>query len=113
LLPLCRVLEAIRTACGNRHIEIVSGFRTVPYNARIGGAAHSQHCQGTAADVRVDGLPPSEVYAAAMALFKAGEIEALGGAGQYTGWCHFDVRKRPADGHLAVWTGNGVGSEVA
>lgn len=46
-------LEAMRAKSGGKTIAITSGFRSVPYNACIGGASASQHMYGTAADSRM------------------------------------------------------------
>lgn len=46
-------LEALRAKLGDHPIGINSGFRSRPYNRCIGGARHSQHLYGAAADVRV------------------------------------------------------------
>ena len=49
-------LEAIRAKGGDRPIEIVSGFRSVPYNRCVSNATLSQHQYGTAADIRIAGV---------------------------------------------------------
>lgn len=49
-------LEALRAKAGGKPIGINSGFRSVLYNACIGGASASQHLYGTAADNRVSGI---------------------------------------------------------
>lgn len=115
LKPLCAVLEAIRDACDGHAVRILSGYRTATYNEGLrdsdgsgtGVAKNSQHIQGRAADIAVEGLAPSDVWTAAMALYKAGRIPGMGGLGYYQGWCHIDIRPRD-DGHLAQWLGPGV-----
>ena len=49
-------LEAIRAKGGDQPIGINSAFRSVAYNACIGGASLSQHMYGTAADTRMVGV---------------------------------------------------------
>ena len=49
-------LEALRAKAGGNPVGINSGFRSVAYNACIGGASASQHLYGTAADSRVSGI---------------------------------------------------------
>ena len=49
-------LEALRAKAGGGAVGINSGFRSLPYNTCIGGAATSQHLFGTAADNRVAGI---------------------------------------------------------
>lgn len=44
-------LERLRHACGGRPLRIVSGYRTVGYNQRVGGAPRSQHIFNRAADI--------------------------------------------------------------
>jgi len=109
LFPLCQALEAIRAACGDRPVTIISGYRTPEHNAAVGGASKSQHMEGRAADIAVEGMAPSDVHAATLDLFNAGKI-SIGGLGVYPAWVHVDVR--PWIGHLAQWVGSGVGSEV-
>lgn len=46
-------LEAVRAKGGGEPIGINSGFRSVAYNACLGGARSSQHMYGTAADLRI------------------------------------------------------------
>ena len=49
---LMEKLEKLR-AYGGFTIHINSGYRTPSYNKKIGGASHSQHIYGTAADISV------------------------------------------------------------
>ncbi len=110
LVPLCETLQALRDFVG-APVSIISGYRSPAWNARIGGAGHSQHVEGRAADVRVAGVTPAEVHGIVLALHKGGKMPHLGGLGVYTGWCHLDVRPPKPDGTLAMWTGKGVGSD--
>ena len=93
---LAMVLETIRTYFGSA-VVIHSGYRTPQYNAKVGGAAHSQHCYGMAADISVKGRTPAEVAAFARAL-----MPDWGGVGVYAkkGFTHIDVREKKSD-----WTG--------
>ena len=93
---LVMVLQSLRSHfCAA--VTINSGYRTPQYNARVGGAAHSQHCYGTAADISVKGQPPAAVAAYAREL-----MPDWGGVGVYAGqgFTHIDVRETRAD-----WTG--------
>ena len=93
---LVMVLQSIRAHFGAA-VTINSGYRTPQYNAQVGGAAHSQHCYGTAADISVRGQTPAAVAAYARQL-----MPDWGGVGEYTGqgFTHVDVRETRAD-----WTG--------
>lgn len=112
LTPLASALEVLRAELGGHPITILSGYRSPAHNAAVGGASASQHMEGRAADITVEGFAPSDVHQALFQLFAAGKIE-IGGLGKYPGWVHVDVRPRPESGHLAQWEGTKVGDEVA
>lgn len=93
---LVMVLQSLRSHfCAA--VTINSAYRTPQYNAKEGGAAHSQHCYGTAADIVVRGKTPAQVAAYARQL-----MPDWGGVGVYAkkGFTHIDVREAKAD-----WTG--------
>lgn len=93
---LVMVLETIRTYfCAP--VVIHSAYRTPQYNAKVNGAAHSQHCYGMAADISVKGQTPAAVAAFARTL-----MPDWGGVGIYAkkGFTHIDVREKRSD-----WTG--------
>jgi uncharacterized protein YcbK (DUF882 family) len=118
LQPLCAALDAIRDAWGGP-IVVVCGYRTAEYNARLragsgGVALNSQHIQGTAADIGPVPREPANVSrlcALIGRMLSSGLLPGVGGFGNYPGWAHVDVREKPADGHVARWTGAGFGSE--
>ena len=88
---LVMVLQSLRSHfCAA--VTINSGYRTPQYNAKVGGAAHSQHCYGTAADIVVRGKTPAQVAAYARQL-----MPDWGGVGVYDSFCHIDVRETKAD----------------
>lgn len=84
---LIDLLEKVREHFG-KPVHINSGYRTVSYNARIGGASYSQHCYGKACDIYINGITPKEV---------ADYVETLipntGGIGIYKNFVHIDTRK--------------------
>lgn len=88
---LVMVLETIRTHFG-APVVIHSAYRTPQYNAKVNGAAHSQHCYGMAADISVKGHAPAEVAAFAWTL-----MPDWGGVGVYDSFCHIDVREAKAN----------------
>lgn len=88
---LVMVLESIRSYFGAA-VTINSAYRTPQRNAKIGGAAHSQHCYGTAADIVVKGKTPAQVAAYARQL-----MPGWGGVGIYKSFTHIDVRETQAD----------------
>lgn len=78
----------------NSPVHIVSGFRTVSWNQRIGGAVHSQHLVGKAADIRVMGVEAHEVAN----WFE--QYYPISGIGRYVTFTHIDIR-----GLSARWSG--------
>lgn len=103
LLPLCQVLEVVRSALGGKGIKVGSGYRDPEFNMRIGGARASQHMTGRAADIVVAGWTAAGVHQAVLELYADGRIPALGGLGIYPNFCHLDVRPTPK---LIRWTGS-------
>ena len=84
---LVDILEAIRVHFG-RPVTVTSGYRTVSYNASIKNSSKkSQHCNGLAADLHVDGHTHQEVYNYACQL-----LGDHGGVGLYSWGVHIDVR---------------------
>lgn len=91
---LVQVLEAVREHFGGKPVRINSGYRTPPYNQRVGGKSRSQHLYGMAADITIPGVSPAEVGAYARRI-----MPNHGGVGIYMkkGFTHIDVRKKRAD----------------
>ena len=83
---LVELVQNIRTHFG-RPLIITSGYRTPRHNAAIGGAAHSQHLYGRAADIVVVGVSPEQVADYAECL-----MPHSGGVGRYRSFTHVDVR---------------------
>lgn len=84
---LADILENIRTHFG-KPVHINSGYRTVSYNKTVSGSSStSQHCNGLAADLHVDGHTHQEVYKYACQL-----LGDHGGVGLYSWGVHIDVR---------------------
>lgn len=90
---LVMVLQSIRSHFG-KSVTINSGYRTPAYNEKVGGAAQSQHCYGTAADITVKGVAVKDVAAYARQI-----MPDWGGVGIYTkqGFVHVDCRETRAD----------------
>lgn len=83
---LAIVLQKIRDHFG-KAVHINSGYRTFAYNKKIGGATYSQHCYGTAADIRITGVKPKDIAAYVETL-----LVNKGGIGIYKNFVHVDVR---------------------
>jgi uncharacterized protein YcbK (DUF882 family) len=91
---LLALLEEIRALYG-KPVKVLSGCRCPKRNAAVGGKTKSYHLLGMAADVSIEGIPPSVV---------ANDCEAVvgtrGGIGRYSQFTHVDVR-----GFKARWKG--------
>lgn len=90
LAVLADQLQALRDQL-NAPIEILSGYRSAEHNLKIGGALKSFHVTGQAADIKVAGFTPRQVFDAIEALIKAGKMKE-GGLGLYASWVHYDTR---------------------
>ena len=77
-------LQKIRNHFG-KSVNINSGYRCKTHNTSIGGASKSNHMDGEAADIRIDGIKPIEV---------AQYAESIGvlGIGVYSWGVHIDTR---------------------
>ena len=91
---LARNLQALRDYLG-KPVKVTSGYRTVEHQEKVGAAKVSQHCKGLAADIKVSGLTPVEVFGAIERLILEGRMDQ-GGLGLYPTFCHYDCRGRRA-----------------
>lgn len=89
---LVLLLEAVREHF-NAPIHVLSGRRCESHNRAVGGAKHSQHLLGTAADIVIRGVSPDDVFAYLDPIHR-------GGLGKYSSFTHLDVR-----GSKARWKG--------
>ncbi len=97
IIKLCTQLEVLRADLG-QPIHVDDMYRTPAHNSTVGGAPSSQHLLGKAADIRVDGLTPTQLRAAIQKLIAA-ECMLEGGVGLYSSFVHYDIR-----GHRARWS---------
>jgi uncharacterized protein YcbK (DUF882 family) len=117
LEALISQLDVIRGAWGGP-LRVVSGYRSPTWNAKVGGAGASQHMEGRAADIapfcdqRAMAVNCADLHARILRLISTSSLPLVGGLGLYPGWVHVDIRPKPPDGHIAQWTGSGVGAEV-
>jgi len=90
VIEVAENLEVVR-AHFNTPVNINSAYRSPVYNRSVGGAVNSQHLSGKAADVVMDGIPPSEVADAIEFLIDCGLMKE-GGLGRYDTFTHYDIR---------------------
>jgi uncharacterized protein YcbK (DUF882 family) len=106
---LVDALEALRTAVGVP-IAIDDAYRCPIHNAAVGGVPHSEHELGMAADIKIPGMTPARMYAAALLVpaFANGGI----GVAEHGGYIHVDTRDVKArwcygpDGKQCAWDAN-------
>lgn len=94
VLKLAQNLQALRDKIG-KPIKIMSGYRHLEYNKKIGGARKSKHMEAMAADIRVKGIGPANLAKIIESLIKEGTM-AAGGVGRYPTFTHYDVRGKNA-----------------
>lgn len=78
-------LERVRTALHGRPIHVNSGYRSLALNTKIGGAKHSRHIDGLAADLICPafGSPLAVCRAIAAAGLKPDQV-----IHEFGQWCH-------------------------
>lgn len=90
LIPLNKFRELY-----GKSITISSGWRPPSINAKVGGASHSNHCVGLAADLHD---PDGKIDEFAQELDKSGKLKELGlwleNPKNTSGWCHLDIKDR-------------------
>lgn len=106
LKPLCKVLEALRTALGGKTIKINSAYRSPLKQACVNpGVPGSQHVRGRAADIAVPGVSPKKVASTLLALYEQKKVD-FGGLGLYKTFVHVDVGgKSQKTGRPRMWRG--------
>jgi hypothetical protein len=89
-------LEAVRRKGGNNPIHINSGFRSVAFNASVGGTPNSHHMYGTAADIRQSNRSVSQVISYA-------KTSGFSGIIRYSTHTHVDNRAEVSYGEGPNW----------
>jgi len=87
-------LQVLRDTLG-APIVITSGLRSVEQNSAAGGAPRSRHLTGEAADIRVNGVEPSELKRIIEGLIEKGKMQQ-GGLSAYKTFVHYDIRNNKA-----------------
>ena len=55
IIKLAKNLQVLRDHTG-KAIHVNSGYRSLAYNLRVGGAKNSQHPKGNAGDITIEGM---------------------------------------------------------
>lgn len=85
---LLEVLQDLRNVSGDE-VYITSAYRTITYNARVGGAKQSQHLYGIAADIKSKVWTAKQVFE-----YLDSKYFDKYGIGYYKGgYVHIDTRK--------------------
>jgi len=91
LTELARNLQVLSDSLGNPRIDINIAFRPLWWEQARKRSGKSQHVEGKAADIRVQGMTPAQVAAKIEELIKAGKMKA-GGLNAYPTFTHYDIR---------------------
>ena len=83
-------LQILRDAI-NIPITILSGYRTLGYNAKVGGKKASKHLTAQAADIVTRVHTPQQLAYIIEGLIKEKKMQQ-GGIGIYPSFVHYDVR---------------------
>lgn len=94
VLELAENLQALRDKIG-KPIKIISGYRHLEYNKKIGGARKSQHMDAMAADIKVKGIGPAKMAVIIEEAIAEGVMKK-GGVGRYPTFTHYDIRGKNA-----------------
>ena len=87
---LVALLELVRLKF-KAPVIVTSGYRCPTHNKNVGGAPKSKHVEGIAADIKVKGVAPSEVFD-----YLDSTYPDCYGLGLYSGWVHVDTRSQKA-----------------
>lgn len=104
---LVDALEALRAIVAVP-IIIDDAYRCAVHNKAVGGVPNSEHQLGQAADIKIAGMTPVEMYRAALQV-PAFANGGIGVSESETGYIHVDVRPRVArwcynlQGQQTIW----------
>lgn len=90
-------LDNVRSIVGHP-IRITSGYRDEKHNHRIGGATKSQHVEGTAVDINLNGLDEEQRTSLMIELIKQG-FTSFGSYTRSPNMLHADMRRGKAKWH--------------
>jgi hypothetical protein len=91
LKRLAGLLQQVKAAVGGKPVMINSGFRSKRVNDAVGSKDTSQHRLGCAADFRVPGMKPIDVFRACIEAKLPFDQIIL----EYASWVHISVPNTP------------------
>jgi len=71
-------------------ITVNSGYRSLSWNKKVGGAKNSMHLKAMASDLVCKSLTPKQLKAVIEKLIKEGKMKN-GGIGLYPSFVHYDI----------------------
>jgi uncharacterized protein YcbK (DUF882 family) len=90
IITVANQLQVLRDHV-SKPIFIVSGYRCLVHNLNVGGVKNSYHPKGMAADIKIPGIPPKDVFLIIEDL-QDGFFMKLGGLRAYRSFTHYDTR---------------------
>ena len=87
---LAENLQVLRDSLGVP-LVVLSGYRTVKHNKKIGGASASFHLTASAVDLKASTIPTYKIYMRILKLMAEGVMKK-GGLKCYPTWVHYDIR---------------------
>lgn len=87
--PSMDALQTLRNVIG-KPLIINSGYRSIEYNRKVGGAPNSQHLKGKAFDIRITPQVSRED------IKNHAKAAGFKGIGDYDSFVHVDTREKPA-----------------
>jgi len=91
LKRLAQLLQQVKSATGGRAVIVTSGYRSKQLNDAVGSTDASQHRIGCAADIKVAGMTPREVFKACIEAKLPYDQIIL----EYESWVHISVPNTP------------------
>ena len=95
IVKLANQLQVLRDKIG-KPVKLTNAYRCKEHNDTIAGSSrNSQHILGKAADIKVKGMTPKEVFDVVESLINEGEV-LQGGLSDYNTFTHYDFRGKKA-----------------